>query len=189
MRSGSRATWLIGGGVVALLLLAGVDALRSSFNGTTGRATSTGTTATQPTGPGAPSPVEEFVAQAQVICGRATSELLRHGVPGNRLDQVAEWYQAAAQAAEESLARLRAIPRPEANSAPVNQFYTAAKREIDLLRQVAGAAQFHDRERAERLATRRLVATQQKGVVVARLSVHWHLDAEALNACPLNLPG
>ena len=121
MGSGSRITWLVGGGVVALLLLAGVDALRSSFSDTSApasRNTSGSGTVTETAGQGMSPAAEEYVAQAQVICGRASSELLRHGVPGNELDELAEWHATAARAAEKSLTQLRALPPPAGQALP-----------------------------------------------------------------------
>ena len=58
------------------------------------------------------------MAQAQLICARASSELLLHGVPGDGLDELAEWHARAARAAEESLTQLRALPPPGGQAQP-----------------------------------------------------------------------
>jgi hypothetical protein len=64
----TRVTWLIAGGVVALLLFAGVDGLRSSFSDTsapTSRKTAGSGKVTETAGQGMSPAAEEYVAQAQ----------------------------------------------------------------------------------------------------------------------------
>ena len=186
----TRVTWLIAGGVVALLLFAGVDGLRSSFSDTsapTSRKTAGSGTVTETAGQGMSPAAEEYVAQAQVICGRASSELLRHGVPGDGLDELAEWHATAARAAEESLTQLRALPPPAGQALP-DHFYAAAEHVIDLLRRTAVAARAGDGRRARTLAFMRIGATHEKDRVADHLSARWHLDPAFLQACPLMLP-
>jgi hypothetical protein len=183
-------TWLIGGGVVALLLLAGVDALRSSFGDTPAPAsgkTSGSGTVTETTGKDMSPAVQEYVSQAQMICGRASSELLRHGVPGDGLDELAGWHATAARAAEESLTQLRALPPPAGQALP-DHFYAAAKHVIDLLRRTAVAARAGDGRRARTLSFMRIGATHEKDRVADRLSARWHLAPAFLQACSLMLP-
>jgi len=116
---GSRITWAIGGAVAALLLVAGVDALRSSNNETSAPAASTSplTSSTEAAAGQAGDPrMREYVAQARVICGRASSDLIRSphgGLIVSELAEVAAWHVTAARIEERSLRKLRALRSPE----------------------------------------------------------------------------
>jgi hypothetical protein len=63
------------------------------------------------------------------------------------MDEIAEWYEAAARAAEDSLSKLRALPAPEADQALLDDFFSGAEEVIDTLRQAAAAASDGGRRR------------------------------------------
>jgi hypothetical protein len=167
MRTRPRITWLIGGAVAALLVLAGVDALRSAVSKTSAPTASTPTTkpASGPkgtptdTGWGYSAPIRQYVFAAHGICAQANGDLLRAGgaVGGARMEQIAGWNEAAARAAENSLTKLRALPAPEPDQAVLDDFFSGAEEEIDALRQVAASGfgrQPAARARAPRQADR-----------------------------------
>src|SRR5262245_31958941 len=134
----SRITWLIIGGVAALLLFAGVDALRSSLRETPSSASaaenSALTTSTETEASiGNPSP-EDYVAKARVLCGHANAEFIARQGPGfPGIERLAEWHAAAVIHAAKSIQKLRALPRPIADRDLLNEFLTAAEQEIDTL--------------------------------------------------------
>jgi hypothetical protein len=105
------------------------------------------------------------------------------------LEEIAAWYMAAARAAESSLAKLRALPPPEADQALINDFFSAAEEEIDALRQAAAAAYAGERRRARVLSGKRVDASHRKDARADRLSERWRLgDLEILRRCPVALP-
>jgi hypothetical protein len=193
----SRVTWLIIGGVAALLLLAGVDALRSSLREAPVPASaaegSALTTSTDTEGPvGNPSP-EDYVAQARVLCGHANAELMARqgpGFPETDLTRLADWHAAAVIHAAKSIKKLRALPRPDVDDRVLlNEFLAAAEREIDRLRSASWAAHYGYR-RDIRLAMRlRVEATRDKAAAADRLTTSWGLEPGLLEICPLALPG
>src|SRR5262245_41527233 len=192
----SRITWLVIGSVAALLLVAGVDALRSSLRETPSPASaaesSALTRASETEGLiGNPSP-EDYVAQARVLCGHATAEFMaRQGPPGflqTDLKGVGDWHAAAAIRAAKSLKKLRALPRPVVGPDSLNEFFAAAEHEVDLLRTVSAATHFGSK-RQTRLAMRlRVNATHDKDAAADRLTTSWGLEPGLLETGPLALP-
>jgi hypothetical protein len=109
---------------------------------------------------------------------------------GAGLEGMAAWHAAAAQAAENSLTNLRALPPPESDQALMNEFFSAEEKEIDALRQTAAAASAGQRRRARLLVGKLIDAIHRKDARADRLSVRWRVDnLEILRACPLSLPG
>jgi hypothetical protein len=189
-----RTTWLVVGGVVAVLVIAGVDALRSALSEsptlpapTQGFASPTTASndslapttilsaedfapadgvATYTLGEGSPR-VRRYVAQAVAICVGANA--------GFQSAAEVAWEEAAAAASEWALANLRALSPPRADRALVNQFLSAMERERDALRQFD--------------SPKRIRATHQKQALADRLSARWRLrPREVLRACPVSLP-
>src|SRR5262245_34001662 len=204
-------TWAIVGGVVVLLGVGGVDALRSALH-----ETSTQTTASEPSThtttsasesfeeapavvidvtplplpklTGVRPRVRKFVRRASVICGRAQSELEGSLYPtGAEMESRAAWHEAAARADERSVRALRTLVPPEADRALVDRWLAAAEDEVYLLRQTATAASAGEIKRSQVLSDRRVDATHYRDGFSGRLSTRWHLDPEFLWSCPLAL--
>jgi hypothetical protein len=105
------------------------------------------------------------------------------------LGEFAAWNADAARAAESSLRQLQALPPPNADQALMEQFFSAAAEEIDLLRQSAVAASAGEETHARALANKRVDATHRKDASADQLSARWGLDdVEILRACPVTLP-
>jgi hypothetical protein len=188
-----RLTWVIVGAVVALLIAAGLDALRSKGSRTSLRTAPTAepVSATPTEGLGTSPRIRQYVAGARAICVQALTDLHRAVSPirPTRLEEIAAWYMAAAGAAESSLAKLQALPPPEADQALINDFFSAAEEEIDALRQAAAAAYAGERRRARVLSGKRVDASHRKDARADRLSERWRLgDLEILRRCPVALP-
>jgi hypothetical protein len=184
-------TWLIVGGVAVLLVIAGVDALRSGRSEspappaptqglasptTAANDSLTPTTilnfapakgvATYTLREGNPR-VRKYVAQAVAICVGANA--------GFQSQQEVAFEEAAAAASEWALANLRALSPPRADRALVNQFLSTMEREIDAIPQFD--------------SQKRIRATHQKDALADRLSARWGLrPREVLRGCPVRLP-
>jgi hypothetical protein len=187
-------TWLVIGGVAALLVIAGVDALRSALSEspappapTQGFASPTTASndslapttilstenfapadgvATYTLREGSPR-VRKYVAKAVAICVGANAGFQ------SAVDVAFE--EAAVAASDWALANLRALSPPRADRALVNQFLSAMERERDTLRQFD--------------TQKRIRATHQKDALADRLSARWRLrPREVLRACPVSLP-
>jgi hypothetical protein len=193
----TRITWIIGGAVAALLVLAGVDALRSAVSRPSAPTASVPTTkpASAPVATetewGNSGPIRQYVFGAHAICAQANGDLLRgaRGFPGPGLEEIAEWYEAAARAAENSLSKLRALPAPEADQALLDDFFSGAEEVIDTLRHAAAAASDGNRRRVRVLERKRIDAIHRKDARADDLSALWHVDdPEILRACPVSLP-
>ena len=237
MRKRAGITWLIGGAVVAVLVLAGVDALRSGGSETsppvsltdilspvTSTESSTQITPTETsetpvaetstesfrppqrmhiTAQGGPPRHAKYARAALAVCASATSELFKRANPEllqsagwtgaafslEEMDNIWEWNTAAAEVETQSLKRLEALPVPQGERKLVGEFFRAAEKERDLLRDVAGQAAKDYPELLRVLAKKREDATHVKDDVVARISARWHLDPKPLQGCPLLLPG
>ena len=193
MRKRPRITWLIGGAVAALLVLAGVDALRSAVSKTsapTAPAPAATSRATD-TGWGYSAPIRQYVFAAHGICAQATGDLLRAGgvVGGASMEQIAGWNVVAARTAEKSLRGLRALPAPEAGQALLDDFFSGAEEVIDALRQAAAAASAGNRRRMNVLVDKQVDAIHRKDARADLLSARWRLgDPEILRRCPVSLP-
>jgi hypothetical protein len=162
MRGRASITWLIGGAVLVLLVLAGVDALRS------GRSeTSPSASLAEILSPAAPSSTQTTSADTSA----------------------AEAPVADAEIETRSLRRLKSLPAPQAERKSIGEFFRAAEGERDLLRKVAGQAAMDYPELLRILAKKREDATHLKDEVVARMAARWHLDPKPIQACPLLLPG
>jgi hypothetical protein len=194
MRTRPGITLVIGGAVAALLVLAGVDALRSAIGNTFAPTASVPTTKLA-SGPiatdtrwGYLAPIRQYVLAAGVICGQANADLRRRGVGGANLERIAWWNEVAARAAEKSLRQLRALPAPEADQALLGNFFSGAAEVIDALREVAAAASTGDRRRMSVLIGKQVDAIHRKDARADLLSVRWRLDdLEILRACPVSL--
>jgi hypothetical protein len=126
---------------------------------------------------------------ADVICAQANADLLRRGVGGGNMKWVAWWNKIAARTAEKSLGRLRALPAPEADQAPLDDFLSDAQDVIDALRQVAAAASAGNRRRMSVLVGKQVDAIHRKDARADLLSARWRLgDPEILRRCPVSLP-
>jgi hypothetical protein len=186
-------TWLIVGGVAVLLVIAGVDALRSPLSGSPAPPASTqgfasptkaandslAPTTTMSTENFAPvegvatyttrehSPrVRKYIAQAVAICVGANA--------GFQSAQQFAWEDAAVASSDWALARLRALSPPQADRPLINQFFSAMEREID-------AIQIDSQKRIK--------ATHQKDALADRLSARWGLlPLDVLRGCPVSLP-
>jgi hypothetical protein len=194
----TRITWLIGGAVVALLVLAGVDALRSAVSRPSAPTASVPTTkpASAPVATetewGNSGPIRQYVFGAHAICAQANGDLLRaaRGFPGPGLEEIGEWYEAAARAAQNSLSKLRALPAPEADQAVIDDFFSGVEKEIDALRNSAAAASAGDRQRVRVLVGKQVDAIHAKDARADDLSARWRVDdPEILRGCPVSLPG
>jgi hypothetical protein len=197
-------SWLVIGGVAALLLVAGIDALRSGFTessaptvptersvpctaastGTLGPSTTLSTESLAPaeSGPGftmmGSSPrIREYVAHAVAICAGANSGLATVGFSGGQ----GEWELAAAAASEWALENLRALPRPPGDRVLLDEFFSAAQRELEALRTAAAVSAAGP--------SARILATHEKDAVADRLAARWHVrPRDLLRACPVSLP-
>jgi hypothetical protein len=192
MRPRSRITWVIGIALVALLVVAGLDALRSKGSRRPLRTSTTaGIVSSTPTEELGNSPaIREYVLRASAICTEAGSDL-RHAPfgPVATLEDIAAWNAEAARAAESSLRQLQALPPPDADQALMEQFFSKAAKEIDLLRQSAVAASAGEETHARTLTNKRVDATHRKDASADQLSARWGLDdLEILRACPVALP-
>jgi hypothetical protein len=116
----------------------------------------------------------EYIAQARPICSAAMD---RWGM-GN-LNQPESALEAA-RIEEEALARLRALPQPEADRALLEEaFYSVVAYEIDALRGYAAAAAAGDTTRALLLGLERVHLTHQRGLFTSWYGLGW---------CPVDLP-
>jgi hypothetical protein len=193
MRRPPRMTWLIVGGVAVLLVIAGVDALRSPLSESPAPPASTQGFASPTTAPNdslAPTttmstenfaPVEgvatyttqehsprvrKYIAQAVAICVGANA--------GFQSAQEFAWEDAAVASSEWALAHLRALSPPRGDRPLINQFLSAMEKEID-------AIQIDSQKRIR--------ATHHKDAVADRLSARWSLSPpEVLRGCPVSLP-
>ena len=189
MRTRPSITWLIGGAVVVLLVLAGVDALRaterSAFVPTTKL---TSDSKAIDTAWGYSAPIRQYVMAADAICAQASADLMRRGLGGGGMARIAWWNGIASRTAERSLRQLRALPAPEADQALLDDFFSGADGVIDALRQVAAAASAGHRRRMSVLVGKQVDAIHRKDARADELSAHWHVeDPEILRACPLSL--
>jgi len=191
MRKRPRITWLIGGAVAALLVLAGVDALRSAVSKTSAPTAPapTATSRATDTGWGYSEPIRQYVLAADVICAQVNAEMLRRGVGGGKMEWIAWWNEVAARTAEKSLRGLRALPAPEAGQALLDDFFSGAEEVIDALRQAAAAASAGNRRRMNVLVDKQVDAIHRKDARADLLSARWRLgDPEILRRCPVSLP-
>ena len=190
MRPRPSITWLIGGAVVVLLVLAGVDALRSGSKTTAPTAPApTATPIATNTGWGYSAPIQQYVMAADVICAQANADLMRRGFGGGGMQWIAWWNKFAARTAEKSLRRLRALPAPEADQALLDDFFSDAEQVIAALRQSAAAASAGDRRRTRVLVGKEVDAIHRKDAVADLLSARWRLgDPEIVRGCPVSLP-
>jgi hypothetical protein len=188
-----RITWLVVGGVLALLVAAGVDALRSLSESPAPPAPTQGFASPTTASNDSPVPttilsaenfapvegaatytlpegslrVRKYVAQALAICIGANA--------GFQSAADVAFEEAAAAASEWAIANLRALSPPRADRALVNQLLSAMERERDALRQFG--------------SQKRIRATHQKDALADRLSARWRLSPpEVLRACPVSLP-
>jgi hypothetical protein len=150
----------------ALLVVAGLDALRSKGNRRSLRTSATaGIVSSTPTEELGGSPaIREYVLRASAICTEAGSDL-RHAPfgPVATLEDIAAWDAEAARAAESSLRQLQALPPPDADRALIEQFFSEAAEEIDLLRQSAAAASAGEETHARGLARKTSRCDASKG--------------------------
>jgi hypothetical protein len=123
----------------------------------------------------------EYIAQAVVICGKASARF--HAAVGEleerdlALKDIAAWNAAAARFSEEALVELRALTPPEADRAHLNEFYWLLEQQTDVLRRTAMAASNLDHVRPEDLIEERVDLTHQKDA----------LEPD-LQGCPVSLP-
>jgi len=169
-----------------LLVLAGVDALRSA--GSKGSApTMPASTVTRTAIDSAR--IRQFVLAADAICGQANAELMRRGTGGGNMEWMAWWNKVAARTAEKSLRELRVLPAPAADQALLEDFLLRAKVVIYGLRQVSAAASAGNRRRMSVLVGGEVDAIHRKDARADRLSARWRLDdPEILRRCPVSLP-
>jgi metal-dependent amidase/aminoacylase/carboxypeptidase family protein len=176
-----------------VLVIAGVDALRSALSESPAPPASTQSLASPTTAPNdslapttmstenfAPaegvatyttrehSPrVRKYIAQAVAICVGANA--------GFQSEGEFAFEEAAAAASQWALANLRALSPPRADRALVNQFLSAMEKEIDAIPQFD--------------SQKRIRATHQKDALADRLSARLRLrPREVLRACPVSLP-
>jgi hypothetical protein len=202
MRSNGRQRtaigWVIGGALVALLGVAGLDALRSSDREPTAApspsevATTTETqTAADATGtiagPDLNEAAVEYSARAAEICQAANARLNATELVGAPSDtEQAAASMAVARIAEDALSQLWALSPPEASREGVNQVLTLMKYEIVALRQWAAALAAGKTARAETLGMERVHLTHSKDLVIRELA----LRSRGINlfGCPISLP-
>jgi hypothetical protein len=194
MRQPPGMSRLVIGGVAVLLVIAGVDALRSALSessappaSTQGLASPTSApndslapTTTMSTENFAPAEgvatyttrehslrVRKYIAQAVAICVGANAGFQSAGEFA--------WEEAAAAASEWALANLRALSPPRADRLLINQFLSAMEKQTDAIRQID--------------SQKRIRATHQKDALADRLSARWSLrPREVLRRCPVSLP-
>jgi hypothetical protein len=200
-----RMTWLVIGGVAVLLVISGVDALRSGLSESPVPAASTQGFASPTTAPNdslapttilstenfAPADgvaiytapesgprVRKYVAQAVAICIGANTGL-------QSADGEVGFEEGAAAASEWALANLRALSPPSSDRVLVNQFLFSREKELDALRRIVDAGSAGE----EILFQRRIRATHQKDALADRLAARWGLrPSEVLRGCPVGLP-
>jgi hypothetical protein len=202
-------TWVIAGALVLLLVIASLDAVRSSGSNTSASATpateifpTTPTpSTTASTAAPQPEPVKitggsartrDYVNRLRVICAGGNGRFARP-LPGElepaELEDIAVWNDDAALAAAQVLAALRDVPPPRESDRPINELFAAMEREIAALHKVAAAASGGDYARLERLSRKRVKMTHQRGQIGDRLTSGWGLSpAGLLEMCPLALP-
>jgi hypothetical protein len=208
MRRTPPTSWLVIGGVAAVLVIAGVDALRSEQSKSSGPTASTQRSAPRTTAPTTTLSTENFapvdrgriytptrssprirtyVAEVTAICAGANDGLRSAGVDFVRMGNVAD-HAAAAAAGEWALTNIRALPPPQADGVLVNQFLSAMEKELDVVREIAAAASGGEGDVAT-LQRKRIDATRQKGDLAARLAARWRLRPRYILAeCPVGLP-
>jgi hypothetical protein len=147
----------------------------------------------------------EFIAQANEICRAAESRWMSEIVePAQTLPEASEatarierWvlgWEATADIEEEALAKLRALPQPEADRALLEEgLYQVVDREIDVIRRWAAAASAGDYGRMwldgptepiegaflQHLGSERVALTHQRDAFAAGYGLRW---------CPMGLP-
>jgi hypothetical protein len=192
MRLRSRITWVIGIALAALLVVAGLDALRSKSNRRSLPTSATVGIVSTPTEELGSSPaIRQYVLRASAICTEASSDLPDAPFgPVATLEEIAAWNSEAARAGESSLRQLQALPPPrEADRALLERFSSQAADEIGLLRQAAAAASAGEERHLRALSRKRVDATHRKHASTDQLSARWGLDdLEILRACPVVVP-
>ena len=119
----------------------------------------------------------EYSAQATAICSKgrflpAASEI---AFPTGERAIIKN----PARIVDKVLAKLRALPAPEADRAQLDELYSVLEQEIDVLRQVAAADAAGDRERSEKLSLERIDLTHRRDALVLEYGLY---------ACALPLP-
>jgi hypothetical protein len=121
----------------------------------------------------------EFISRATAVCNAASVKLGFPNLwtPGETLR--------AARIDEEALAKLRALPQPEADRALLEEaFYSVADREITALREQAAATSAGDTARALLLGYERVHLTHQRD----GFAIGYGLQGTVTWACPVALP-
>ena len=122
----------------------------------------------------------EYVARADGICKWTTHRFYAAvaGLDTAELEDLAVWSEAAARISWDALARLHALPPPEADRALLDEDYSLREQELDVLLQLAAAASAGDTARVERLMDERIRLAHQRA-----LDAPGHLPWE----CPVAL--
>jgi hypothetical protein len=112
--------------------------------------------------------IRENVAHAVAICAGANSGLATAQEDVGFSGGQGEWKLAAAAASEWALENLRALPRPAGDRVLLDEFFSAAQRELEALRRTAAPASAAD-QRA------RIVATHER--------MHWLTVSPPVGMC------